>query len=637
MAKGRRRHETRGSHRDESAGRAPVRSLPSPHPLLSALALALVVLGAHWWLIGRYAADVPWLDQWDAEAQGLYQPWRAGTLDFQSWFAPHNEHRIFFTRVLSMGLLRLNGQWDPRLQMVANAGLYAVILAGLFLVLRRNRTPAFQISCWLLLAVIGSAPYGATNTLLGFQSQFYFLTGFSLLAIYGLINSSPGSFSWVAGVIGGCAALVSMGSGYAAAVAVLGLLFCAALRAGQGFTQELRRRRVAGVAACALVAAGVLLRYSPPQNAAFAAKSVADFCGFLLACLSWPGKPMILLAVISWAPFALFLANYLRKQTPDEPAERFILAIGFWVLLQAVALAIYRANSGEGLESRYADILAFGLLANALCTIWLLGGAGNLRRFAPVLAILWLIVNAIGLYGASFDGSALAWKQAMEIRRAATAGFVAAGDQRYLERAPAHPDVPRLAALLSAPAIRPILPVGVRASLPLTPRNASPAPELLNGVSMPNLADVSPGVWTSPGMFSRFAVVPPSTRFEYGVRTSGSLPFLLLYILGNGYDLSVVDSRHARHAVVPLPGDPDDQGHHAFVACPAGECVLQGSGGASQVAIMEPKEIGVLSIAALMAGWAGPIVMVAGLVMFLAVMAVSATRRPRYADAAVRS
>ena len=42
-------------------------------------------------------------------------------------FGLHNEHRIFFSRVLALDLLVLNGQWDPRLQQVVNAGLQSVI------------------------------------------------------------------------------------------------------------------------------------------------------------------------------------------------------------------------------------------------------------------------------------------------------------------------------------------------------------------------------------------------------------------------------------------------------------------------------------------------------------------------------
>ena len=626
MGKRRRQPGSRTSQCVEPAipRRAPL--LLSLHPLLSTFALFLLVAGARWWLIGRYSTDVPWLDQWDAEAQGLYQPWHAGTLNIHSWFAPHNEHRIFFTRVLALGLLQLNRQWDPRLQMAVNAGLYAIIAAALFLVLQRGRTPGFQVSCWVLLAALGSVPYAATNTLLGFQSQFYFLTGFSLLSIYVLVNSRPGSLLWTAGFISGCAALVSMASGYASALAVLGVLLCSTFRSAKDFRQELGRNWMTVLAACGLIAAGVFLRYSPPDSASLAAKSVGDFVGFLLTCLSWPGKPMIVVAVISWMPFSAFLVNYFLKRTRDDPAERFILGVGFWVLLQAGALAMYRANSGEGLESRYTDILAFGLLANALCAVWLLGSTGSLRRWMPVLAIVWFAVNGIGLYATTSEESLFSWKHNMEIRRAAIAGFFATGDQRYLDRAPPYPDAKRIAALLLDPALGPILPAGIRRPLVLSPRQGSPAPEFLNGLSMPDLGNVTPDVWTLPGMFSRFAVIPPSTQFEYRIERSSALPFLLLYFVGENYDAAIIDAHKGRHRIVSLPPGHDDQGHHAFVYCPTAECVLKGSSGPSQLALMEPKEIGPLSIAALTAALWGHFVMAAGAILFLALVLVPIAR-----------
>jgi hypothetical protein len=620
MGKRRQQREGRRSGPDEPAKRHPSGLQPSLHALLSAFALLLLVAGAHWWLIGRYSSDIPWLDQWDAEAQGLYQPWHAGTLTIQSWFAPHNEHRIFFTRVLALGLLWLNRQWDPRLEMVVNAGIYSLIFAALFLLLRRGQSRGFQLFCWVLLAALGSAPYGATNTLLGFQSEFYFLTGFSLLAIYALANSRPGSLSWTVGVISGCAALFSMGSGYAAALAVIGLLICSTFRSAKQFRQELTGKWMTLLAACGLTAAGVCLRHGPQQNASLAARSVGDFGQFLLASLSWPSRPMILFALVSWMPFSVFLAKYLRRRTRDGPGERFVLGTGFWVLLQAAALAIYRANSGEGLESRYADILAFGLLANSICAIWLLGSGGTFRRLMPVLAVVWFAVNGIGLYSTSFDGSASSWKHDMEIRRAAAAGFLATEDERYLDRAPPHPDVKRIAALLLDPAIHGILPAGIRRPLVLSPLDGSPAPEYLNGLSMPDLENVTSGVWALPGVFSRFAVIAPSSRFEYRIERKSSLPFLLLYFLGDNYDAAITDSHQARHGIVPLPPGDDDQGHHAFVYCPTGECFLRGSSGPSQLAIMEPKEIGSLSIAALIAALWGHFVMAAGVILFVALV-----------------
>jgi hypothetical protein len=411
-----------------------------------------------------------------------------------------------------------------------------------------------------------------------------------------------------------------MGSGSAAALAVLGVLLYSALRPAKQFTQALRGRWLTVLAACGLVAAGILLRSSAPQDASLAAKSVGDFAGSLLASLSWPGKPMLLLALISWLPFAAFLAIYLRKRTEDGAAQRFILGIGFWVLFQAGALALYRANSGEGLESRYTDILAFGLLANAFCAIWLLDSAGRLRRWMPVLATVWFAVSGIGLYTASSGGPASSWKHDMEIRHAAIAGFFATGDERYLERAPPYPDARRVAALLQDPAIAPILPAGIRKPLILSPAAGSRAPEFVNGLSLPDLANIQPGVWALPGVFSRFALVPPSTPFEYRIHKASALPIMLLYLIGGGYHATLSDSRQQRHWIVPLPAGRDDQGDHAFVYCPAADCVLQGSSGPSQLAIMEPKEIGPLSIAALILAQWGHFVMAAGAIMFFALV-----------------
>lgn len=629
MGKPRQARDSRRSVREEPAAPRVSRWRIAPHPALAALALFLVIAGARWWLIGGYGVDVPWLDQWDAEAQGLYQPRHAGTMTPAAWFAPHNEHRILFTRLLAAGLLGWNGQWDPRLQMVVNAGLYAAIAGGLFLALRKGRSPAFQVFCWILLATLGTAPYAATNTLLGFQSQFYFLAGFSLVAIYALVNGRPGSLWWIAGVVSGCAAIFSMASGYAAAIAVLGVLLGAGLRAENGVAPFLKLRWATALAAAGLIAVGLAASYTPPQNASFAAKSAGDFLGLLIACLSWPGKPMIVLPLLTWLPFAMFVAQYLRRQTDDDATARFVLGVGLWVLLQAAALAIFRANSGEGLESRYTDILAFGLLANAICAVRLLASGGPVRRFMPALATVYFAVTGISLYLASVNDTAFAWKRDMEIRRAATAGFLSTGDQRYLEQAPPYPDANRLATLLAAPAIRPILPAGIRPTLLLAPRNGSPAPDFIPGLSTPDLASVTPGVWTSPGMFTRFAVIPPSAPFEYRVEKKSALPFLLVYLLGNAPDLTVSDSRGAQHGIIPLPFGADRRGRHAVVYCPTAECVLKGSGGPSQAAVGEPKEVGILSIAALTAALCGFWLMLAAAIAFAVLVALSIARSRR--------
>src|ERR1043166_4886362 len=153
---------------------------------LEYLALFLVVVGARFWLVSLYGSAVPIGDQWDGEAANLFKPWIEGTLRFGDLLQPHNEHRIFLSRLLALGLLWLNSQWDAQLEMAVNALLCGTIAVLVALALVRlfgghaRTLIILAVGLWLAL------PYGHENTLWGFQSSFYFLIFFSLLAIWGL-------------------------------------------------------------------------------------------------------------------------------------------------------------------------------------------------------------------------------------------------------------------------------------------------------------------------------------------------------------------------------------------------------------------------------------------------------------------
>ena len=155
------------------------------------LALLLVVLGAKLWVIQVYGTAVPYWDQWD-EARLLFKPWLEGHLTWNAWFAPHNEHRIFFTRALDLLELWFNRQWDPRLQMVINAFIhtgYACGLAyGLWIFTGRKHE---GLICFLLMPFF-AFPFAAENTIHGFHSQEYFLSIFAVVTIIGLGFGSPG-------------------------------------------------------------------------------------------------------------------------------------------------------------------------------------------------------------------------------------------------------------------------------------------------------------------------------------------------------------------------------------------------------------------------------------------------------------
>ena len=146
-------------------------------PGIAAVALLLLVAGTRLVLAAAYASPVPFWDQWDAEGANLLAPWLDGTLPASRWFDAHNEHRVLWTRLLTLGLFEANGgQWDNLVAALANCvfpGLLAALLyAGLHGGLASRSTRAVLFVGLMLLGVL---PFGWENLVVGFQSQFFLM------------------------------------------------------------------------------------------------------------------------------------------------------------------------------------------------------------------------------------------------------------------------------------------------------------------------------------------------------------------------------------------------------------------------------------------------------------------------------
>ena len=93
-------------------------------------ALFLIVLGAKLWVVQLFGSELPLWDQW-YEAGAFFQPWMDGHLTWKDFFTPSNEHRIVFTKLLDMALIKLNGRWEPLLQMTVNCFIHAAFVCAL--------------------------------------------------------------------------------------------------------------------------------------------------------------------------------------------------------------------------------------------------------------------------------------------------------------------------------------------------------------------------------------------------------------------------------------------------------------------------------------------------------------------------
>jgi hypothetical protein len=163
------------------------------------LALFLVVFSAKLYLMHVNPVTVPFWDQWYGEGQVLYVPFKACDLTWSQMFSLHNEHRVFFSRLLALDLLVVNGQWDPRLQQVVNAvmhSLTALLVVTTFWIANERRRLDLLV---FVGALTFALPVGWENTLVGFQSAFYFLLLFSVLGLWLTTRCRAGSGPWYLG------------------------------------------------------------------------------------------------------------------------------------------------------------------------------------------------------------------------------------------------------------------------------------------------------------------------------------------------------------------------------------------------------------------------------------------------------
>ena len=101
------------------------------------VSLFLILVGARAVVINYAGNATPYADEWDGEAANLLKPYLQGALTFRDLFHAHNEHVIFFTRLLTLAIFNLSGYWDVVLQMIANAILDAATVVAISYALSR--------------------------------------------------------------------------------------------------------------------------------------------------------------------------------------------------------------------------------------------------------------------------------------------------------------------------------------------------------------------------------------------------------------------------------------------------------------------------------------------------------------------
>ncbi len=421
--------------------------------------LFLIVVGSRAILINYAGNPTPYADEWDGEAANLLKPYLRGALTIGDLFQAHNEHVIFFTRLLTLAIFNLAGYWDVILQMIANAILDAATVVGISYALSRPLRGGWARAAMILSALVNALPLSYDNVLLGFNTHFYLLLAFSFASLWFLADSRAWSPRWAAGVLFALASFLCMASGALTLAAAVGLHLVQMACGRRGGVREWL-----GIAAFAAVTAvlAILIPHVELSDV-YRAHSLRQFLSAVFELASWPAPPN--LGLLMTLPSIVFCLRTFADRPALSDARWFNVAAFGWILTQFAAIAAGRALIP--VEVRYLDTLLIGLAVNMASLFWLVGsGAVSGKRkmwwFAALAA--WLVIVAASLIRPAhpLPGSMDLRRQTAEVQEKNLRGYLATGDASYLAGAPLvdlpYPEAPRLRKLLDTPEIRAALP-----------------------------------------------------------------------------------------------------------------------------------------------------------------------------------
>jgi hypothetical protein len=355
-----------------------------------------------------------------------------------------------------------------------------------------------------------------------------------------------------------------------------------------------------------LIALGGLLFENRDFRELNMAHSFSDFFSCLGNNLSWPTGLRPWMAPLNLFPLLLLGWVYFRSPAKDQPAERMMLGIGIWTILQSLATAIMRGAGGLPPAFRYMDTLCFLFIANVLSIALLVFKYRKALRLRPVWHIafcVWMVPCAFSLWTLNER----AWKDVIPFwagyqknRVDLTRAFLVKNDESIFAAAREIDRpwnfVPGLVFLLRTKDIPPILPTCARYPLKVVPNDNAPSAFAAGGAKL-NTPD--PPTEYCLGSYSTNGAAARGT-FE-SAPMSSSLPYLEIAVAGDlgqpGLSLELVDLESGKRVDVKPAQPPGGEWANMDVKAPAGQfkLVARDDSSTGWFAFKEPREMGRLS------------------------------------------
>jgi hypothetical protein len=307
--------------------------------------------------VHAFGFNIVWEDQGNGELP-MFQKWFAGNLTFIDLWRPHGAHRIFFPRLIMLGL-GLMTSWNTVAEMYFTE-VMLVIYLGVNLYALRRSLPATSSPWWLVpVAWIVFTWRQHQNMLFGFQVTFVLVTVAASAAMFILSTmSAPRQQGWKFAAAVSAATVSSFSSAHGLMVwpagAVIPLLF------------ESRSRKARFLLTGAWVAAGAIewLIYFlgfvvPTDRSSYSVEYTVTLVGGALFSVL-PLATVAGFVILSLVAVAAFLAAEDGKWS----AYGYWMAIIAFGLLTAAQVMLGRSAFGtaQALASRYATASSLILL-----------------------------------------------------------------------------------------------------------------------------------------------------------------------------------------------------------------------------------------------------------------------------------
>jgi hypothetical protein len=312
--------------------------------------------------------NVPFWDQW--ELVPIVQDYKTGHLSLHDLWQQHNEHRIFFPRIVMM-ILAIITHWNTRVEAFAGFLVAIVGFFVLYLIFRQSQKRITTATVFLLtlFSFIWFSPAQYDNWLWGWQVQWFLCVLGIMTVTYSLSliakSRSADRKSVILLLVGGILAQYSLGGGLLIwPVAIAALMY-------------LRISKKVTLLITSIATITTVLYYLHYQNPAGPSKSLAlhEPIQFIRYFFIYLGRPLSFLHkltfVLGFITFSVFvaLAVYMLMKKPKLFTSSIPwIALGLFAIGSALITDLSRLGLGvsQAYSGRYATISSLLLISTIM-------------------------------------------------------------------------------------------------------------------------------------------------------------------------------------------------------------------------------------------------------------------------------